>query len=155
MKNAYWLLGARLRVIAGTADTGGRYDFVEGWFPAGAQVPPHLHRRYSEQIYVLDGEFTVWVGGRKAVLHSGEDLIIPAGTVHALAVTGVGPGRALVVASPSGFAQLIAEAGTPDKGDETPPSTATEMELLLRVSAELGDEILGPPGAVQEPFQAT
>jgi hypothetical protein len=54
----------------------------------------------------------------------------------------------LVVASPSGFARLFTEVGTPDEGGETPPSAATDMDLLLRVSAELGDEILGPPGAL-------
>ena len=83
MRNSYWLLGARLRVIAGPAETGGRYDLIEGWFPAGAQVPPHRHQRYAEQIYVLDGEFTVWAGGSKAVLRPGEDVVIPGGTAHA------------------------------------------------------------------------
>jgi quercetin dioxygenase-like cupin family protein len=52
---------------------------------------------------VLDGEFTVWAGGRKAVLRPGDDLLIPAGTAHAVAATGDGPARALVEASPSGF----------------------------------------------------
>jgi quercetin dioxygenase-like cupin family protein len=148
MSKSYWLLGSRLSVLAGAAETGGRYDLVEGWFPTGAQVPPHLHRRYSEHLYILDGEFTVWVGGRKAVLHRGEDVTIPAGTAHALAATGNGPARALVVASPSGFARLITEVGTPDEGGEGPPSAATDMDLFQRVAAELGDEVLGPPGAL-------
>jgi Cupin domain len=96
---------------------------------------------------VLDGEFTVWLGGRKAVLRPGDDLLIPAGTANAVAATGDGPGRALVVASPSGFARLITEAGTPDQGGGGPPSAAPDMDLFRRVCAELGDEILGPPGA--------
>ena len=149
MRHSYWLIGNRVRVIAGSADTEGRYDLVEGWLPAGSQVPPHLHRRYSEQIYVLDGELTVWAGGRKAVLRSGDDFLIPAGTAHAVAATGDGPARALVVASPSGFARLITEAGTPDEGSGVPPA-APDMDLFLRVCAELGDEVLGPPGAVPD-----
>jgi hypothetical protein len=79
-----------------------------------------------------------------AVLRPGEDLFIPAGTAHALAVTGVGPGRALIVTAPSGFARLITEAGTPDDGCRVPPSAATDMERLLRVATELGDEFFGP-----------
>jgi quercetin dioxygenase-like cupin family protein len=150
MRKSYWLVGTRLSVIAGHAETGGRYDLVEGWFPTGAQVPPHRHRRYSEQLYVLEGEFTVWAGGRKAVLRPGDDIVIPAGAAHAVAVTGDGPGRGLVVAAPSGFARLITEAGTPDKGGEAPPSAAPDMDLLLRVAAEVGDEILGPPGALPD-----
>ena len=144
MKKSYWLLGTRLTVLG----TGGVYDLVEGWFPASAQVPPHRHGRYSEQIYVLSGEFTVWTTGHKTVLRPGEDLTIPAGTAHALAVTGDGPGRALVATSPSGFARLITEVGTPAEGDQAPLPTATDMDRLLRLSAEVGDEILGPPGAL-------
>ena len=65
-------------------------------------------------------------------------------------VTRSGPGRALVVASPSAFARLIAQIGTPDEGEQPPSSTATETDLLLRLSAEAGDEILGPPGALPD-----
>jgi mannose-6-phosphate isomerase-like protein (cupin superfamily) len=150
MKNSYWLFGARLSVVAGQASTGGRYDLIEGWCSPGTQTPPHRHGAYSEQLYVLDGEFTVWAGERKAVLRPGDDLLIPAGTAHAVAVTGSGPGRALVVASPSGFARLVTEAGTPDEGGGVPPSAAPDMDLFLRVCAELGDEILGPPGALPD-----
>ena len=150
MRKSYWLVGTRVSVLASPADTGGRYDLVEGWFPAGTQVPPHRHGRYSEQLYVLDGEFTVWAGGRKVVLRPGDDLLIPAGTAHVVAATGDGPGRALLVASPSGFARLVTEVGTPDEGGEVPPSAAPDMDLFLRVSAELGDEMLGPPGALPD-----
>ena len=152
MRNSYWLGGTRLYIIEGQADTGGLYDLVEAWFPTGAQISPHVHRRYDEQIYVLDGEFTVWIGkgAHKTALRPGNDIIIPAGTPHAIHVTRSGPGRALVVASPSAFAQLIAQVGTPDDGSQVPPSTATEIDLLLRLSAEVGDEILGPPGALPD-----
>jgi quercetin dioxygenase-like cupin family protein len=149
-RNSYWLLGTRLSVLAGHAETGGRYDLVEGWFSPGTQTPPHRHSAYSEQLYVLDGEFTVWLGGRKAVLRPGDSLTIPAGTAHVVAATGDGPGRALVIASPTGFARLITEVGTPDGGDGAPPSAPLDMEHFLRVSADLGDEVLGPPGAVPD-----
>jgi quercetin dioxygenase-like cupin family protein len=147
MKNSYWLFGTRLSVLADQTNAGGRYDLIEGWFSPGTPTPPHRHSAYAEQLYVLDGEFTVWVGERKVVLRPGDDLLIPAGTTHAVAVTGDGPGRALVVASPSGFARLITEAGTPDE-EGVPPSAAPDMDLFLRVCAELGAEILGLPGAL-------
>jgi quercetin dioxygenase-like cupin family protein len=150
MKNSSWLFGTRLSVLADQANTGGRYDLIEGWFSPGTRTPPHRHSAYAEQLYILDGEFTVWAGGRKAVLRPGDDLFIPAGTAHAVAVTGGGPGRALVVASPSGFARLVTEAGTPDEGGGVPPSAAPDMDLFLRVCAELGDEMLGPPGALPD-----
>jgi quercetin dioxygenase-like cupin family protein len=146
MKSSSWLFGARLSVLADQANTTGRYDLVEGWFSPGTQTPPHRHGAYSEQLYVLDGEFTVWAGGRKAVLRPGDDLLIPAGTAPAVAVTGDGPGRALVVASPSGFARLVTEAGTPDEGAGVPPSAAPDMDLFLRVCAEGATRSLAVPG---------
>ena len=84
------------------------------------------------------------------MLCPGDDLLIPAGTAHVVAATGDGPGRALVVASPSGFARLVTEAGTPDEGGGVPPSAAPDMDAFLRVGAELGDEILGPPGTLPD-----
>jgi quercetin dioxygenase-like cupin family protein len=148
MRKSYWLIDTRLSVLASAAETGGRYDLVEGWFPAGVRVPPHRHGRYSEHLYALGGEFTVWAGDRKSVLRPGDDLAIPAGTAHTLTVTGDEPGRALVFTLPTGFARLIIEAGTPAETGEAPTPTAADMDLLLRLSAELGDEILGPPGAL-------
>jgi quercetin dioxygenase-like cupin family protein len=149
MKNSYWLFDARVSVLADQTNSGGRYDLIEGWLSSGTQTPPHRHGAYAEQLYVLDGELTVWAGGRKAVLRPGDDFFIPAGTAHAVAATGAVPGRALVVASPSGFARLIREAGTQDDGSGA-PSAATDIDLYRRVAAELGDEILGPPGALPE-----
>ena len=133
----------------GRAETGGRYDHVEGWFSLGTQTPPHRHGAYFEQIYVLDGEFTVWAGGRKAVLRSGVHLTIPAGTAHVVATTGDGPGRAW--SSPR-------RAGSPARsprsacrtGGTGPPSAPLDMERFHRISADLGDEILGPPGAMPD-----
>jgi quercetin dioxygenase-like cupin family protein len=150
ISKTYWLMGTRLSVLAGHAETEGRYDLVEGWFPPGAQTPPHRHTRYSEQLYVLDGELTVWAGGRKVVFRPGGHLTIPAGTAHAVAATGDGPGRALVVASPSAFARLVTEVGTSDDGGGVPPLSPFDMDRFLHVCAELGDEILGPPGALPD-----
>jgi quercetin dioxygenase-like cupin family protein len=148
VRKSYWLSGARFTVHASHEDTAGHYDLIEGGRPPGFQASLHRHNRYAEQLNVVEGEWTVWAGKQTAVLHPGDAFAIPAGTAHTVAVSGDSRGRALVVASPSGFARLITEVGTPDEGGETPPSAATDMDLLLRVSAELGDEILGPPGAL-------
>ena len=147
MTRSYWLFGNRFTVHANHEDTAGRYDLIEGDGPPGFQSPLHRHTRYAEQFYVLEGEFTVWAGERKAVLHPGDIFTIPAGTAHAVAVTGRGPGRGLVVASPSGFARLVTGAGTPDTGGG-PPDGPPDTALFYRTCAEVGDEVLGPPGTL-------
>jgi mannose-6-phosphate isomerase-like protein (cupin superfamily) len=144
------MFGAHFTAHANHEDAAARYDLIEGGAPPGFQTPLHRHTRYSERFYILEGEFTVWAGERKAVLHPGELFTIPAGTAYAVAITGDRPGRALAVASPSGFTRLVTEVGTPDDGSGVPPSAPTDLDLLQRVSAEQGDEILGPPGTLPD-----
>jgi mannose-6-phosphate isomerase-like protein (cupin superfamily) len=146
-ERSYWFFGSRLTFFADAQATDGRYDLIEGWFPAGARTPLHRHNRFLEQLYVLEGEFTVWAGERKMILHAGESATIPIGTDHCIAATGPGPARGLVVASPSGFAHLLSEVATPDTGGP-PPTEPPDVALFERLSAEVGDEILGPPGTL-------
>ena len=69
-------------------------------------------------------------------------ILISAGTPHVFAATGDQPARGLVVAAPSAFARLVATVGTQERAD------TLDMELFERISAEIGDEILGPPGTL-------
>jgi quercetin dioxygenase-like cupin family protein len=140
MTQPLWVFDTHLTIIADHTTTGGKYDLIEGYFPPSTQTPPHRHTRYSEQLYVLEGEFTVWAGENKMVLGSGENYLISPGVPHVVAVIGDKPARGLVVAAPSAFARLIAAVGTVDKAEPT------DMELFERIAAEIGDELLGAPG---------
>ncbi len=140
MTQSLWFFGSRLTIVADHTTTGGQYDLIEGYFPPGSRTPPHRHTRYLEQIYVLEGEFTVWAGENKVVLSAGESFLIPPYTPHVVAATGNQPARGLVVAAPSAFARLIAAVGTLEEME--PP----DMALFESITAEIGDEILGAPG---------
>ena len=140
MAQSLWLFGSCLNIVADHTTTGGQYDLIEGYFPPGTQTPPHRHTRYSEQLYVLSGEFTVWAGENKVVLNAGDSFLIPTGKPHVVAALSDQPARGLVVAAPSSFARLIAAVGTLDQ-TEVP-----DMALFERISTEIGDEVLGLPG---------
>ena len=142
MTQTLWLFGTRLTIVADHTTTGGQYDLIEGYFPPGTQTPLHRHTRYSEQLYVLSGEFTVWAGENKVVLGPGESYLISPSTPHVVATVGDKPARGLVVAAPSAFARVVETVGTVE---ETEPA---DMALYDRISAEVGDEILGPPGTL-------
>ncbi|MBW4456424.1 MAG: cupin domain-containing protein [Nostoc indistinguendum CM1-VF10] len=142
MTQSFWLFGSRLNIVADHTTTGGQYDLIEGYFPPGTQTPPHRHTRYSEQLYVLSGEFTVWAGENKVVLNVGESFLISPGTPHVVATLSDKPARGLVVAAPSAFARLIAAVGTLDAAE------TSDMALFERISAEIGDEMLGLPGTL-------
>ena len=149
MTQPLWFFGTRFNIIADHTTTSGKYDIMEGYFPPGIQTPPHLHTRYSEQLYILEGEFTVWAGNRKVVLNTGESFLIAPGTPHVVASLSNRAARGLVIAAPSSFARLIAAVGTLD---ETAPP---DIELFDRICAEIGDEVLGLPGALPPAYVAT
>lgn len=142
MTQSFWFFGSRLKIVADHTTTGGQYDIVEGYFPPGSQTPPHRHTRYSEQLYVLEGEFTIWAGENNFILGVGESFFIPIGTTHVVAALSETPARGLIIAAPSAFARLIETVGTQDE------IAASDMALFERISAEIGDEILGPPGTL-------
>lgn len=142
MTQPLWLFGTRASIIADHTTTAGKYDLVEAYFPPGTQTPLHRHTGYSEHLYILEGELTIWAGENKAVLSTGESYLIPVGTPHVATVLNDKPVRILVVAAPSGLARLITAAGTLTQ-EETP-----DIELAERITAEIGDEVLGPSGTL-------
>lgn len=91
---------------------------------------------------MLEGELTVWAGADKHVLHPGESFLISIGTPHVVGSLSDKPTRLLVVSAPSSFARLIDATGTLKE------AAPQDMALLERISAEIGDEILGSPGAL-------
>jgi quercetin dioxygenase-like cupin family protein len=152
MNQSFWLLGTLTRILADHEVTEGRYDLIEGAFQPGVATPMHRHTTYSEHLFVLEGEFTVHTEAGIIVLKPGEDFFIPRSTVHAVE-SGPALSRGLVVASPSGFARLIKAAGTVADPSGLPPTTPPDMEAFARASAEVGDEVVGPPPASSVPLK--
>jgi hypothetical protein len=147
MSRSFWLFGARFTVHANHEDTAGRYDLIEGKGPPGFQTPLPQHNRYSEQFCVLEGEFTVWAGERKAVLHAGDTFTIPAGTPWPLPVTA----RPARWPSPSRAGSPASSwRSEPRTWGGAPPAGPPDMALFERICAEIGDETLGPPGTLPE-----
>ncbi len=142
MAQSLWFLGTPVRIVTDHTITGDQYDLIESYFSPGMQNPLHRHTRYSEELYVVEGEFTVWAGERKAVLTAGESFYIAPNTPHTIGVFSDRPARGLVVAAPSSFARLTAAVGTVSEAD------APDIALFERLSAEIGDEFLGPPGTL-------
>ena len=57
------------------------------------------------------------------------------------------PAHFLTMISPGGGEGFFAAAGRPPEGEGLPPAGPIDIALLQRVSAEFGNEILGPPMA--------
>ncbi|MFI6338873.1 cupin domain-containing protein [Streptomyces sp. NPDC050535] len=141
-----YALGQDLRVSILTAaeETEGRHDLTDSFMRAGSATPLHAHTRYEERLWVSSGSLTVWAGDAKLTLRSGDFYAIPLHVPHAIAA-GPDGARALNISSPAGFAEVIARTATPLH--LATDATELDVELFNAVAEEMGDILLGPPGA--------
>jgi hypothetical protein len=79
---------------------------------------------------------------RWLVLSPGDSYLISPRTPHVVATVGDKSARGLVVAAPSALARVVEIVG---RVEETEPA---DIVLYDCISAEVGDEILGPPGTL-------
>jgi quercetin dioxygenase-like cupin family protein len=147
MSQTFWLFNTYLRILASEKETDATHDLIEGHFPPNIETPLHLHAKYSELIYVLEGKLTVYTNKEKITLSPGEHYFISPNTPHVVAASGKKINRALTIATPSGFAKLIRAVGIPGTDATQPPAMPNDMGLFIELSKETGDIILGSPGA--------
>ncbi|MGV6875973.1 cupin domain-containing protein [Pseudochelatococcus sp. B33] len=53
-------------------------------FPPGTFVPPHVHPTQDEFVYVLGGQYTIWLDGRELVANPGDLVRMSEGVPHAI-----------------------------------------------------------------------
>ncbi len=145
MASPYWFCGTHLRLLVDEYQTGSGYDLIEGRFPPGVET--YRQTRYDELICVPEGNFTVYTNTGKATLAPGESIFIPRNTPHVVMSTGEDANQALTIASPGGFGQLIRRVGIPDLYEGIPPGQANDLGLFVEWAHEIGDVIIGAPGA--------
>ncbi|WP_117593369.1 cupin domain-containing protein [Haloprofundus halophilus] len=73
--------GMKKGVLLSDADGAPHFAIRRFSLDPGASVPKHTNEVEHEQ-YVLDGEYTVGVGGEEYEVSAGDSLLIPAGVVH-------------------------------------------------------------------------
>jgi quercetin dioxygenase-like cupin family protein len=106
--------------------------------PARDMPPLHVHHAQDEGFLLLDGELTVFLPGREVALASGEFFLAPRGVPHAYRAGDAGA-RVLVLSSPAGFEQFVADVAALDE---------VSPEALDAAAAQQDIEILGPPGTL-------
>src|SRR5690606_12084194 len=133
----------RITVLTRGAETAGRHDVVRGIAAPGMATALHAHSRYEERLFVIGGQLSIWAGEEEVVLGPGEYYTIPCNVPHMLQA---GPDGAdtLNISSPAAFAELIERTATPAR--LAGPGTELDFERFMRVTTELGDTVLGPPG---------
>jgi quercetin dioxygenase-like cupin family protein len=144
---ALWFIGSLTTIKASGQSTAGRVAVIEHLSPRGSGSPLHVHHREDEWFYVIEGELTLWVGGRAISAPAGSFVYGPRDIPHTYTVSS-DIARFLVVTEPAGFENFVRTLAQPAAERVIPPSTAepADVEAMTRLAAEHGIDILGPPG---------
>src|SRR3954451_24456188 len=144
---AHWLLGMLEVVKISGDDTNGEYGLIEVTVRAGEGSPWHVHPDEDEWFYVLEGEFTVYVGDRRLSLTPGSFAFGPKGVPHTF-IGETDGAKVLVGFAPFHFEGFLHEVGEPAGGRGLPPplTEAPEVARLIPTASRNGFDILGPPG---------
>lgn len=140
------IVGDVYRFLATGDDTNGKYALFEAIVPPGGGPPPHVHRREEEAFYILEGEITFTVDGKRLVATAGMFANMPVGTPHAFKNASSRPAKMLIFVAPAGLEQMFLEIGAPlaEGATAAPPPTKEEIEKLLTIAPKYGVEIRLP-----------
>ncbi len=139
---AYWFLNALSIVRLSGQQTGGSFALIEETLPAGRATPYHLHHKEDETFYVLEGELT-FVGESKRIRGvAGATIFLPRGQAHGFRADTAA--KILILTTPAGFDEFVAEAGEPAPALELPEPREPDIARLTKLAAKYSIEILGP-----------
>src|SRR5215831_14260624 len=140
-----WWKSGRVTIKAGPGETGNAFSQLVMDEPRGSGTPIHIHHNEDETFYILEGQVTMFAGDERIDLEAGDYCFVPRGVIHAYLVRSERAAM-LVTISPSGTEQLFVSLGVPVTGSEPPAETVMPpMPELVRLFAQYGTEILGPP----------
>lgn len=144
----YWFDGFLMDVKLPASATGGALSICEQLHPAGYGTPVHVHEREDQTLVVLDGAITAWLDpdgdATELSLTEGDSVFLPRGVPHAFRVETHGT-RLLEINTPGGFEDFHIDAGEPAPERRIPDPRPPDIEKLVRVGAEYGCTVLGPP----------
>lgn len=140
------VVGDVYRFLATGEQTNGKYAIFEAYVPPGGGPPPHVHTREEEGFYVLEGEITFTIDGKRIVATSGTFANMPAGTPHSFKNESDRPAKMLISVAPAGLEEMFFAVGVPlEEGSiQAPPPTKAEIEKLLAIAPQFGITIMVP-----------
>lgn len=125
--------------LAGS-DTGDAVAVVHLTVPKLSGPPLHRHSREDEWFYVLDGEITWEVDGKRHSGGPGSSAFAPRGTAHAFQNFRDETAHILVMVTPAGLDRFFADVTTMNKGLSQP-----DFDRVGQLMQSYGMELLGPP----------
>ena len=130
-----------IAILASASNTDGALGAVEVASPRGAVPPLHVHHREDEAFYVLEGEYSVFVGDDVIEASPGAWVWGPRAVPHGYQIRSE-RGRHLSLTMPGGFEAFFEEVAAIATPFADPRN---EMGRLAAIASRYGVELLGPP----------
>ena len=109
-QSTYIVMGHQVTPFATTGD----YNLVMGITPGGMQgPPPHIHKKYDEVFFIMEGEMEFFLDGKSKSVSKGEMVDIPSGCLHTFFNRSGAPCTWLNIHSPKGFQAFFETFGVP------------------------------------------
>lgn len=140
------VVGDLYRFLATGEETNGKYALWEAIVPPGGGPPPHTHSREEEGFYILEGEITFTVNGKRIIATPGMFANMPIGTPHSFKNESNRLSKMLISVAPAGLEKMFFEVGVPQPDGATTalPPSKDEIERLLKLAPRYGIEIQIP-----------
>ncbi|CCH54883.1 cupin 2 conserved barrel domain protein [Fibrisoma limi BUZ 3] len=132
------VLGHAITALFTQHTTEGNYYVFELITPPGLSLPPHVHEREDELIYVLEGELEVMLGDQQFVAKAGDRIFFPRFVPHGFQNAGSKAVKAIFTVVPGGSFEEFFE-----KLAALPPGEP-DMARIVEIFAEHGMTILMP-----------
>ena len=146
--DAVWFMNDLARIVLSGKQVGDRLAIVDFMAPPGDMPPLHRHDREDELFYIVEGRLSVHQPGRRVEGERGSAMFAERGVPHAYEVLGGEPARFLVIATPAGFEDFVAEVARRAEELRLPDPSEPDPEKIAAVARRYGIELLGPPGAL-------
>ncbi len=132
------VLGHSVTVKLSKQETQGYHYVFEVITPPGLGIPPHVHDREDEIVYVAEGEFGIMLGDKNFKAYAGDEIYFPRHIPHAFQNNGSKAGKTIWTVVPGGnFEEFFDKLGALPAGEP-------DLQLVAEIFAAYGMKILIP-----------
>ena len=117
---SYWQMNSLWTVMASAATTGNALTVLDQLMPRHGGPPLHVHERWHEYFYLLEGEIRFQIDGDVQAATAGALVSIPPNTPHGFVVVSE-TARVLNLYTPGGFDEQISMQAVPATTLTLPP----------------------------------
>jgi len=144
-----WFLDTQVKILVSCNDESCGISILEHEAPFGDSPPLHKHLREDETFHVISGTLDIVADGALASLGPGQTARIAKGVGHSYKVTSGEGARWLTITGGREFELFVRKLGREPTGPGLPsragPPSEEAVAELIRVCAEFGIEVVGPP----------